>query len=168
MSVKRKSTNPSTGRHFNSIWEEKLLFVEGTSKQQCLACLQIVSVSKEYNLKRHYETLHKSRYEQYDGYARIAVVKDLNGKYYKLMTNFRKTNLSDKKASYEVSLILAKIGKSFRDRETVKKCAIFCLLFVRADVAVCGPQINVQKIIWPSTLSTLDHPALDDLDSRRI
>ena len=158
MSVKRKSTNPS--RHFNSIWEEKLLFVEGTSKPQYLACLQIVSVSKEYNLKRHYETRHKSQYEQYDGYARIAVVKDLNGKYYKLMTNFRKTNLSDKKASYEVSLMLAKIGKSFRDRGTVKKCAIFCLLFVRADVAVCGPQINIQKIIWPSTLSTLDHPVI--------
>ena len=138
-----------------------MLFVEGTSKPQCLACLQIVSVSKEYNLKRHYETRHKSQYEQYEGYARIAVVKDLNGKYYKLKTNFRKTNLSDKKASYEVSLILAKIGKSFRDRETVKKCAIFCLLFVRADVAVCGPQINIQKIIWPSTLSTLDHPDLD-------
>ena len=74
------------------------------------------------------------------------------------MTNFRKTNLSDKKTSYEVSLILAKNGKGFRDRETVKKCAIFCLLFVRTDVAVCGPGINIQKIIWPATLSTLDHP----------
>ena len=158
MSVKRKLTNPS--RHFNSIWEEKYLFVKGTSKPQCLACLQIVSVPKEYNLKRHYETRHKSQYEQYDGYARIAVVKDLKGKYYKLMTNFRKTDLSDKKASCEVSLILAKNGKGFRDRETVKKCAIFCLLFVRADVAVCGPRINIKKIIWPATLSTLDHPDL--------
>ena len=113
--------------------------------------------AKRIQLKRHYETRHKSQYEQYDGYARIAVVK---GKYYKLMTNFRKTNLSDKKASYEVSLILAKNGKDFRDREIVKKCAIFCLLFVRADVAVCGPRINIQKIIWPATLSTSDHPDL--------
>ena len=158
MSVKRKLTNPS--RHFNSIWEEKYLFVKGTSKPQCLACLQIVSVPKEYNLKRHYETRHKSQYEQYDGYAGIAVVKDLKGKYYTLMTNLRKTNLSDKKASCEVSLILAENGKGFRDRETVK-CTIFCLLFVRADVAVCGPRINIQKIIWPATLSTLDHPDLD-------
>ena len=79
------------------------------------------------------------------------------------MTNFRKTNLSDKKTSYEVSLILAKNGKGFRDRETVKKCAIFCLLFVRTDVAVCGPRINIQKIIWPATLSTLDHPDLGNI-----
>ena len=113
-----------------------------------------------YNLKRHYETRHKSQYERYDGYARIAVVKDLKGKYYTLMTNFRKTNLSDKKASCEVSLILAKNGKGFRDRETVKY-TIFCLLFVCADVAVCGPRINIQKIIWPATLSTLDHPGLE-------
>ena len=76
------------------------------------------------------------------------------------MSNFRKTNLSDKKASCEVTLILAKNGKGFRDRETVKS-AIFCLLFVRADVAACGPRINIQKTIWPATLSTLDHPALD-------
>ena len=77
------------------------------------------------------------------------------------MINFRKTNLSDKKASYEVSLILVKNGKGFRDKEAVKKCAIFCLLFVRADVAVCGPRIDIQKIIWPATLSTLNHPLLD-------
>ena len=132
-----------------------------TSKPQCLARLQIVSVPKEYNLKRHNETRHKSQYEQYDRHARIAVVKDLKGKYYKLMTNFRKTNLSDKKASRKVSLILAKNGKGFRDRETVKKCSIICLLFVRADVAACGPQINTQKIIWLVTLSTLDRPDLD-------
>ena len=74
MSVKRKLTNPN--RHFNSFVEGTYLFVEGTSKPQCLVCLQIVSVPKEYNLKQHYETRRKSQYEQYDGDARIAVVKD--------------------------------------------------------------------------------------------
>ena len=91
MSVKRKLTN--SNRHFNSIWEEKYLFVETKGKPQCLICLQIVSVPKEYNLKRHYETRHKSQYEQYDGDVRIAVVKDLKGKYNKqisCMTNFTK------------------------------------------------------------------------------
>ena len=38
------------------------------------------------------------------------------------MTNFTETNLSDKKASHEVCLILAKNGKTFRDGKTVKKC----------------------------------------------
>ena len=34
------------------------------------------------------------------------------------MTNFTKTNLSDKQAPYKVSLILAKNGEAFRDGET--------------------------------------------------
>ena len=46
------------------------------------------------------------------------------------MTNFIKTNFSDKKASYEVSLILAENEKGFRDGETVKKCAMFYLFAV--------------------------------------
>ena len=127
--------------------------------------------AKRIQLKRDYQTRHKSQYEQYDGDACIAVVKDLKGKYYKqisCMTNFTKTNHSDKKASYEVSLILTKNGKDFRDGETVKKCAIFCLLFVRTDVAVCGPRINIQKIFWPATLSTLDHPDLACLHHRSL
>ena len=61
------------------------------------------------------------------------------------MTNFTKTNLSDKKASYEFSLILAKNGKGFRDGKTIKKCAIFCLLFVRTDVAVCVARELIYK-----------------------
>ena len=44
------------------------------------------------------------------------------------MTNFTKTNLSDKKAFYEVFLMLAKNGKAFRDWETTKKCSIKIVL----------------------------------------
>ena len=40
------------------------------------------------------------------------------------MNNFTKTTLSDQKASYEVSLILAKNGKAFRDGEIIKECSI--------------------------------------------
>ena len=120
MSVKRKLNNAA--RFFNSIWEKKDLLIETKSKPQCLICLQIVSMPKEYNLKRHCETRHKSQYEQYEGDARVAVLQKLKNKYNKqigCMTNFTKTNLSDEKASYEVSLVLAKNGKAFRDGETV-------------------------------------------------
>ena len=125
MSAKRKLTN--SNRFFNSIWEEKYLFVENKSKPQCLVCLQLVSVPKEYNVKRHYETHHKNQYEKYEGAAREAVVKDLKSKYDKqmsCMTNFTKTTFSDQKASYEVALILAKNGKAFRDGEIVKECSM--------------------------------------------
>ena len=90
------------------------MFIETKSKPQWVICLQIVSVPKDYNLKRHYKTRHKNRHKQHEGEARVAVLQDLKSKYNKqisCMTNFTKTNLSDKKASYEVSLILSKNEK---------------------------------------------------------
>ena len=103
------------------------MFVENKGKLQCLVCLQVVSVPKEYNLKRHYETLHKNQFEKYKRAAREAVVKDLKSKYDRqrsCMNNFTKNTLSDQKASYEVSLILVKNGKAFKDGEIIKECSI--------------------------------------------
>ena len=37
--------------------------------------------AKRIQLKTALRTRHKSQYEQYDGYARIAVVEDLKSKY---------------------------------------------------------------------------------------
>nr|XP_039265600.1 zinc finger BED domain-containing protein 5-like [Styela clava] len=65
--------------------------------------------------------------KKYEGAAREAIVINLKSKYKKqmiCMTNFTKTTFSDQKASYEVSLILAKNGKAFRDGEIVNECSI--------------------------------------------
>ena len=35
-------------------------------KPLCLVCQKTVSVTKEYNLKRHYDTLHKHKFEKYE------------------------------------------------------------------------------------------------------
>ena len=123
MSLKRKLTLTNSNRFFNLVWEEKYLFVENKGKPQCLVCLQVLSVPKEYNLKRHYETRHKNQYERV---AIEAVVKDLKSKYDRQRScmNFTKTTLSDQKASYKVSLILAKNGKAFSDGEIIKECSI--------------------------------------------
>ena len=127
MSLKRKLTLTNSNRFFNLVWEEKYLFVENKGKPQCLVCLQVVSVPKEYKLKRHYETRHKNQFEKYERAAREAVLKYLKSKYNRqrsCMNNFTKTTLSDQKASYEVSLILLKNGKAFRDGEIIKECSI--------------------------------------------
>ena len=127
MSLKKKLTLTNSNRFFNLVWEEKYLFVENKGKPQCLVCQQVASVPKEYNLKRHYETRHKNQFEKYERAPREAVVKDLKSKYDRqrsCMNNFTKTTLSDQKASYEVSLILAKNGIAFRDGEIIKECSI--------------------------------------------
>ena len=48
----------SEGRVFNSEWTNKYLFTVVNSKILCLVCRNVVSVPKEYNLRRYFETNH--------------------------------------------------------------------------------------------------------------
>ena len=50
---------------FNFNWEDKYFFVINNGKTQCLVCLQVISVPKEFNVQRHYKTLNENRYGQY-------------------------------------------------------------------------------------------------------
>lgn len=43
---------------FREKWGRAYFFVEVKSMPTCLICKKIVSVLKEYNLKRHYESKH--------------------------------------------------------------------------------------------------------------
>ncbi|XP_076804676.1 general transcription factor II-I repeat domain-containing protein 2-like [Clavelina lepadiformis] len=126
MSVKRKVSEEN--REFNSTWEERYFFANSNGKPQCLVCLQVISVPKEFNLKRHYSTMHEKKYGQYHGTSREAILKELKGNYSKqkkMIIGFSKPDsTADLKASYEVALTLAKHGKAFRDGEIVKECAI--------------------------------------------
>ena len=45
----------SENRSFNESWTTDYFFVEHNGKPHCLLCGTIVSVFKEYNVKRHYE-----------------------------------------------------------------------------------------------------------------
>ena len=44
------------------------------------AC-KVIDVMKEYNFKRHYETLHKMQYEKYYGKTRIEIADRLKWEY---------------------------------------------------------------------------------------
>ena len=52
-------TRKAEERIFLKKWEEDYLFVENNGKPLCLLCQKTVSVAKEYNIKRHYDTTHK-------------------------------------------------------------------------------------------------------------
>ena len=43
----------------------------------CLICKKIVSVLKEYNLKRHYESKHSKSFDQYTEQTRDAILTEL-------------------------------------------------------------------------------------------
>ncbi|KAM6965926.1 general transcription factor II-I repeat domain-containing protein 2A-like [Tautogolabrus adspersus] len=82
---------------------------------------------KDFNLSRHYNTAHKDKYDKYNGAARAAIVADLRGKIHRQQSFFTKattTQESSLKASYAVSLELAKAKKPLSDGEIVKRCAV--------------------------------------------
>ena len=46
-------------RTFNAKWELDYFISNNNNKIQCLICMKVLSVSKEYYVKRHYTSLHE-------------------------------------------------------------------------------------------------------------
>lgn len=68
----------SENRTFKPEWELNYLFtLSKDNKPQCLVCLQVVAVMKEYNLKRHYMTNHLQKYGKDSSESRKTVVVQL-------------------------------------------------------------------------------------------
>ena len=98
-------------RTFFKKWEETYLFIEIMGKLLFLVCQKTVSATKEYNLKRHYDTLHKHTFEKYEGKERknfLQSLKDKQEKQVSAMFNFASSQKTSLAASYEVALLLAK------------------------------------------------------------
>lgn len=77
-SQKRKITNEH--RVYNDRWESDYLITNNNNKLQCIVCMQVLSVPKEYNMKRHYTTLHEKTFQQYTGESRKAIITDYKKK----------------------------------------------------------------------------------------
>ncbi|XP_017368051.1 mediator of RNA polymerase II transcription subunit 25 isoform X3 [Cebus imitator] len=72
-----KRKKEGEGRVFREKWERAYFFVEVKSMPMCLICKQNVTVLKEYNLKRHYESKHSKSYDQYTEQTRDAILNEL-------------------------------------------------------------------------------------------
>jgi len=64
-------------RSFRDIWTDMYFFVEYNSYPVCLICQEKVSVVKEYNLRRHYDTKHGDIYSGVLGQSRKDKIEDL-------------------------------------------------------------------------------------------
>ena len=60
--AKRNAEN----RTFLDRWETEYLFTYVKDRPVCLVCGANVSVTKEYNIRRHYETKHQDKYKDLD------------------------------------------------------------------------------------------------------
>ena len=63
MTAKKRKVD-SECRVFNEKWGEKYFFVKADNTASCLICSERIAVLKEYNLRRHYETKHQSKYSK--------------------------------------------------------------------------------------------------------
>ncbi|KAI0207742.1 General transcription factor II-I repeat domain-containing protein 2, partial [Lamellibrachia satsuma] len=122
-----KRTIDEECRAFNESWAIKYFFVEFKSKPMCVICNEIVSVKKEYNIKRHYDTKHAKTYGDYTGDRRAEKSQHCEGALMKQQLVFTKRNTkaqNNVRASFEVSSLIASRLKPFTDGEFVKDCLL--------------------------------------------
>ena len=116
-------------RAFNDTWTVRYFSIERNGKAQCLICQATVSVFKELNIRRHFETQHRSsKYAAMDEASRQTAVARMKEQLEKQTAClFRKQTAANEqatRASFEVSLLLAKRMKPLTDGEFVKDCLI--------------------------------------------
>uniref|UniRef100_A0A8C5ET12 HAT C-terminal dimerisation domain-containing protein n=1 Tax=Gouania willdenowi TaxID=441366 RepID=A0A8C5ET12_GOUWI len=58
LSTLKKRKVDSENRQFNNEWTEKYAFIAVDANPVCLICNECLAVSKEYNLRRHFNTTH--------------------------------------------------------------------------------------------------------------
>ena len=79
---------------------------------------------KEYNMRRHYETMHRDQYDAYQGNVRKEKLKQLKSAYCKQRSFFTNTNQSNEdcvKASFVLSEMIAKSSQPFTEGLFIKE-----------------------------------------------
>jgi hypothetical protein len=95
-------------------------------------------VPKEYNLRRHYETLHTDMFGVLEGKLREDKLKNLKydlQRQQNIFTVATKSNEAAVHASFAISQIIAKKSKPFADGVYVKEC-----MMKEADILCPGKQ----------------------------
>lgn len=138
MSTKKRKVD-SECRVFQEKWTNMYFFVAQGEKCVCLICKESISVFKEHNIKRHYDSKHKQTYNQYVGVCRehkITKLRSEIGGLTKLFNNAKNINESIGRASFRVGHIIGKEVHPFADGEFVKKCLMAVVEEVRPEKKV--------------------------------
>ena len=121
-----------------------LFFAEVNGIPVCLVCSQQVSVVKEYNIRRHYETPHAERYRGLQGQPRREKVKELIAGLKKQQSVFasgRDISAAAVKTSYLIANDIALASKPYCEGEIVKTCIL------KAAEIVCSEKLKFLLIL---------------------
>ena len=123
---KKRRKIDSEGRVFQDIWTELYFFVKHNNNPVCLICQESIAGCKEFNLRRHYETKHKT-YSEITGQIRKDKIIKLKANLQSQSSIFTKKVSDNEKSvqlSYELSELIAQDMKPFSDGEFIKKCIV--------------------------------------------
>lgn len=152
--AKRKRKLNEERRVFQEKWELQYFCTKVNGKIHCLICNSSIATPKDYNLKRHYETNHRS-YDKYEGPMRVSRLEELKAKLRQQPTCFTKIekgNVASVTASYELSQMIAVSGKSYSEGDFIKQC------LVKMAQIVCPEKVHLFKDIslTRNTVAELD------------
>ena len=123
-SKKRKIVDEK--RVFQEKWEELYFVIAIGDVSHCRICQKSIAVMKEYNTRRHYETLHKDEYDVYKGEVRKKKLKRMKSSLCKqrsmLANLFNLFNKNADRASFALSEIIAKSSRPFTESLFIKEC----------------------------------------------
>uniref|UniRef100_A0AAG5D2H1 SPIN-DOC-like zinc-finger domain-containing protein n=1 Tax=Anopheles atroparvus TaxID=41427 RepID=A0AAG5D2H1_ANOAO len=125
MSKKRKIDLEN--RVFNPTWSVQYFVSEFNGKITCLLCNDVVAICKEYNIRRHYQTKHESKYSHLSETERVQKFEAMNrsvSAQRNLFVNIKSENESITKTSLRIAHLIAKHGKPFTDSELIKSCLV--------------------------------------------
>ncbi|XP_037706124.1 general transcription factor II-I repeat domain-containing protein 2-like [Choloepus didactylus] len=112
---------------FQEKWERAYFFLEVKNIPTCLICKQSLSVSKEYNLRRHYETNHSKNHDGYTEKMRDKKLNELKKRLkfqHDLILNASKISDAAMKCSYVLNEKIAQASKPLTDGEFLKDCLL--------------------------------------------
>ena len=122
---------------FSKVWIERYFFTDVGDKAVCLICSETVSVFKEYNVKRHFETKDNGFGNNLSNEERQKKATTLAKRFKQQQTMFKKSSSLQRnvtKASFVSANKIAKQNKSFSDREFIKECMVDAISVVCPEI----------------------------------
>ncbi|CAL9692766.1 unnamed protein product [Knipowitschia caucasica] len=165
MSLSKRRKVDKECRIFKEKWTTSYLFTEMHGKPLCLVCLQQVSVLKEYNIRRHYETHHSKKYDGLQGQLRRDKINELLAGLRKQQSTFiksREVSEAAVKASYLIASEIALASKPYSDGDFVKRSMMKAAELVCPEKRQAFANISLTRNTIAERISELSA----DLDSQ--
>lgn len=129
MACSKKRKVDTENRRFQDEWTDQYMFIlpAASSKPLCLICSETVALIKSGNIKRHYESKHRSFEETYPQKSAVRAQKitELRAQYdrsARVLTHSFTGQQRANECSLKIAWILAQHKKTFSDGTVVKEC----------------------------------------------